>query len=168
MDIYLTLIPFKTCSCCGVSKEISLFTKSRATKDGLQYKCKDCQKAYDKARYQANPDKVKARHKAWGEAHKDDPSFIVMRSQGRRIPIALKGIKRAASSKELVGGWNEMVTHLESQFEPGMTWDNHGTWHIDHIKPCASFDFSDPEQQHECFHWSNTQPLWAADNIAKG
>jgi hypothetical protein len=51
-----------------------------------------------------------------------------------------------------------------------MSWDNYGFrgWHIDHKKPCALFDLSLPEQQRECFHFSNLQPLWAADNLAKG
>jgi len=50
-----------------------------------------------------------------------------------------------------------------------MTWSNYGKgWHIDHIKPCASFDLSNPEQQKICFHYTNLQPLWAIDNIKKG
>lgn len=51
-----------------------------------------------------------------------------------------------------------------------MTWANYGKsgWHIDHIKPCASFDLSDPDQQKACFHYSNLQPLWAFDNLSKG
>jgi hypothetical protein len=63
----------------------------------------------------------------------------------------------------------ELVAHLEAQFLPGMTWDNYGLhgWHIDHIRPCASFDLTDPEQQRECFHYTNLQPLWAEDNIRK-
>jgi hypothetical protein len=65
---------------------------------------------------------------------------------------------------------DELRQHLEAQFTDGMTWDNYGRtgWHIDHIRPCASFDLSDPEQQRECFHYSNLQPLWAVDNIRKG
>lgn len=60
--------------------------------------------------------------------------------------------------------------HLESQFLPGMTWENHSPdgWHIDHKKPCASFDLTDPEQQKACFHYTNLQPLWATDNLSKG
>ena len=41
-------------------------------------------------------------------------------------------------------------------------------WHIDHIKPCASFDLTDPKQQQQCFHYSNLQPLWWYDNLSKG
>lgn len=51
-----------------------------------------------------------------------------------------------------------------------MSWDNYGYrgWHIDHIKPCASFDLTDPNQREQCFHFSNLQPMWAKDNLSKG
>jgi hypothetical protein len=62
----------------------------------------------------------------------------------------------------------QLRKHLEAQFTEGMTWDNHGEWHIDHIKPCASFDLTDAEQQLECFNYTNLQPLWASDNLSKG
>lgn len=60
--------------------------------------------------------------------------------------------------------------HIESLWLPGMSWNNWGPtgWHIDHIKPCASFDLTDPEQQKQCFHYTNLQPLWYVDNIRKG
>lgn len=50
-----------------------------------------------------------------------------------------------------------------------MSWDNYGYrgWHIDHIKPCSSFNLSDIKEQKKCFHYSNMQPLWWKDNIAK-
>ena len=51
-----------------------------------------------------------------------------------------------------------------------MAWDNWGKFgrHIDHIRPCASFDLTDPVEQRKCFHFSNLQPLWAYDNHVKG
>ena len=49
-----------------------------------------------------------------------------------------------------------------------MTRKNYGLWHVDHIKPCFSFDLTDPEQQKICFHYTNLQPLWALENIKKG
>ena len=48
---------------------------------------------------------------------------------------------------------------LEAKFTEGMTWENHGEWHIDHIKPCCSFDLTKEEEQIKCFHYSNLQPL---------
>lgn len=61
-----------------------------------------------------------------------------------------------------------LKNHLESQFAKGMSWDNYGKWHVDHIKPISKFDLSDDEQIKECFNYCNLQPLWAADNIRKG
>lgn len=64
---------------------------------------------------------------------------------------------------------DQIKIHLENQFTQGMNWDNYGLrgWHIDHIRPCSSFDLSDPEQVKECFHYTNLQPLWAKDNWKK-
>jgi len=63
---------------------------------------------------------------------------------------------------------NELWDHLESLFIEGMTRENYGEWHVDHIKPCASFDLSNPKEQQKCFHYTNLQPLWALDNLSKG
>ena len=73
-------------------------------------------------------------------------------------------------TRELIGCTpKHLREHLESQFKPGMTWGNYGLfgWHIDHIRPCASFDLTDPEQQKACFNYKNLQPLWAEENLKK-
>jgi len=58
---------------------------------------------------------------------------------------------------------------LEGLFKPDMTWANYGAeWHIDHKRPCVSFNLTDPAQQRECFHYTNLQPLWATENLQKG
>lgn len=96
----------------------------------------------------------------------------LVRRLRERVRQAIKeqgGVKSAATL-ELIGcSVLEVRAHLEKLFLPGMTWTNHGFhgWHIDHIKPCAAFDLSDPKQQRECFHWTNLQPLWAEDNLRK-
>lgn len=62
------------------------------------------------------------------------------------------------------------MDYLESKFEPGMSWENHGRypgWQIDHIIPCSLFDLTKAEHQKRCFAFHNLQPLWAADNIRK-
>ena len=49
-----------------------------------------------------------------------------------------------------------------------MSWSNHGkVWEIDHIKPCASFNLSNFEQQKQCFHYTNLQPLTIFENRSK-
>jgi hypothetical protein len=80
------------------------------------------------------------------------------------------GARKAASTMELIGCTiTEIRSHLEGKFLPGMTWDNCGRngWHIDHIRPCDSFNLEDPDQQRICFHFKNLQPMWEADNISK-
>ena len=77
---------------------------------------------------------------------------------------------KASNARNLIGcSYTDLRKHLENLFSPGMTWENNGRhgWHIDHIRPCASFDLTDPEQQKQCFHYTNLQPLWAKDNPAK-
>jgi hypothetical protein len=57
---------------------------------------------------------------------------------------------------------------LEGKFKERMSWENHGDWHIDHIKPCASFNLLDEEEKKKCFHYTNLQLLWASENLSKG
>ena len=81
----------------------------------------------------------------------------------------IKNLKKSKSSIELLGcNVDFLKEYIESKFTSGMSWDNRGIhgWHIDHILPCASFDLSDPEQQKQCFHYTNLQPLWATTAIA--
>ena len=63
----------------------------------------------------------------------------------------------------------ELKTHIENQFEDGMTWENwtYDGWHLDHIVPCSSFDLTKEKEQEKCFHYKNLQPLWAEDNLSK-
>lgn len=82
--------------------------------------------------------------------------------------VKIQDGKQVLSSFALIGcSIDDLKEHLENQFQSGMTWQNFGEWHIDHIRPCASFDLTDPKQQQECFHYTNLQPLWAAENISK-
>lgn len=66
------------------------------------------------------------------------------------------------NNKEYLKNW------LKLQFKEKMSFENYGTWHIDHIRPCSSFDLSLSEHQEACFHYTNLQPLWAKENLKKG
>lgn len=98
------------------------------------------------------------------------PRYLLVCNLRRRVLTALKGHRRCTSTFLLLGCSREYLrARLEAKFRPGMTWENYGpVWHVDHIRPCASFDLTDPAQQRECFHFSNLQPLFAAENLAKG
>lgn len=61
-----------------------------------------------------------------------------------------------------------LKAHLEKQFHEGMSWENYGRWHIDHIMPLAAFDLTSKDQQLKAWHFTNLQPLWMLDNLIKG
>ena len=96
------------------------------------------------------------------------PNVKIAHNIRRRVLLALKGEMKSKPTFKLLGcDLKTLWEYLESKFKPGMTRENHGKWHIDHIKPCASFNLADPEQQSICFHYTNLQPLWAEDNFKK-
>ena len=100
----------------------------------------------------------------------EDPCWALARALRNRLSSVLrqKGINKSTGAYRLVGcSLAELKAHLESQFITGMNWSNYGEWHIDHIRPCASFDLTQEDQQQICFHWTNLQPLWAVENLQK-
>ena len=73
------------------------------------------------------------------------------------------GQNKPARTEQLLGcTWIEAKAHFERLFQEGMTWDNHGEWHIDHIRPVASFKL---DELHLMNHINNLQPLWAEENL---
>lgn len=108
----------------------------------------------------------------WRNRYNTDSSFNLKIKLRRRIYMALRKQEQNKSGKtiDLLGcNFEEYKAHIESLFTEGMTWEKvrNGAIHIDHIRPCASFDLSDPEQQKLCFHYTNLQPLWWYDNLLK-
>jgi hypothetical protein len=118
-----------------------------------------------KLRMQLTQDRRRSRDRA---RRKLDPAFRAKQNISRRLRKLLSQDKHESTVKFLGCSVGCLKQWLSYQFEPGMTWDNYGEWHIDHVRPCASFDLTDPEQQKQCFHWTNLQPLWAVDNLKKG
>ena len=173
----------KKCSTCKSLKPATnkCFSLSKKNKDGFNHRCKQCRR---EAEYWIDVEKAKSKQKVYYEEnkekinvqttnytrrkYKEDLNFRLLNICRSRVTLALKGKVKSKNTLELIGGSAEnLKKHLESQFTEGMTWDNHGKWHIDHIKPCAVFDFTVKGQQHECFHYTNLQPLWAEENMRK-
>lgn len=170
------------------------FHKSNSSKCGLHSRCKSCKKLLEIERRKKNPEKALLRDEFYREKYREkklsyskdygqknkkrlnekrkkryhsDPKYKMKHIlRGRFYGVITK---KYQSSMDFGCSIEELCSHIESQFSDGMTWENHGNkgWHIDHIKPCCAFDLTDPQQQRECFHYSNLQPLWAIDNLKK-
>jgi hypothetical protein len=100
-----------------------------------------------------------------------DPGFAVNARMKAMVANVLRGKKNGRSWKELVGyGPADLVSHLERQFLPGMSWDNRTAWDIDHIQPVSSFSFQTAEcdEFKACWALSNLRPLWRKKNREKG
>jgi len=176
----------KTCNKCGENKDTSFFYKHKTGRLGVDGRCKPCRvgdvvdyqkrnpektKQHKRNTYTRNSRKYKDRAIAYAKIkYANDPEFKVTQTLRTRLRLALKGTCKADTTKSLLGcTYEEARAHIEAQFTEGMSWDKMGVHgiHIDHIRPCASFDLTDPEQQRECFHYTNLQPLWAKDNLRK-
>ena len=77
-----------------------------------------------------------------------------------------KGYCKTSKTQEMLGvDWEVCKANIERQFTKGMSWENQGDWHIDHIIPLSSAN-TEQELKKLC-HYSNLQPLWAVDNLMK-
>lgn len=117
-----------------------------------------------------NREKVRANANRYVKQRKTtDPNFKIRCLLRSRLNAAIdKNCKKSSASVLLGCPIPDFKIYLESLFEPGMSWENHGTiWEIDHILPCALFDLTREDHQQHCFHFSNHQPLWKPDNRKK-
>jgi len=188
----------KTCSKCNIEKELLEFYKQTRRVDGLHPWCKLCCKSYELVNIEAkrqrlrrwrlrNPervkelsnvykitrkDKIRIEQNNWQKkARKEREIFILAQNMRARIRLALKNNQKQGSTLEALDcSFEQLKKHLESKFQPEMSWDNYGKngWHIDHIKPLSIFNLKDNEQYKEAFRYTNLQPLWAEDNLKKG
>jgi len=166
----------KKCRICEKEKGINDFSKNINHKYGFHDACKECYIDAWRIYCSQNRNKIRAiNRKSYlinREKNENNPAFVVARLTRRRIFDACRAqmIKPKLKPLELIGcSWQQFAEYLESKFGDKLSWDNRGLhgWHIDHIKPCASFDLSDEQQLKQCFHYTNCQPLWYSDNISK-
>lgn len=135
--------------------------------------------SYAKEYDSKNKEKIKKYKEKWNQENKEyyknymndkyykDINFKITNNIRSRFYHAIKNINKSTSILKLIGcSIEHLRNYIESQFLPEMSWDNHGKiWEIDHIRSCATFDLSDIQQQKECFHYTNLQPLFKTTQV---
>jgi len=121
--------------------------------------------------YRRRPEVKKRTNKYFQERRVKDPQFCLSLRVRSRITSALRlsNIKKSHKTRELIGcSYAFLKKHIEKQFRDGMSWDKPNSFHIDHIRPLASFDLTDSKQLKAACHWTNLQPLYPQENLKKG
>lgn len=181
----------KLCKACNTEKSFVEFHKNKLGKLGLATSCKKCvilrtkkwklenrdkdrenKKVSFKNFYEKNKKREIARSANYLiSRRKTDVGFKLRGDLRARLNGILQGKNKAGSAvRDLGCSIEDLLKHLEAQFQPEMTWENHGKygWHIDHKIPLSKFDLTDREQFLKACHFTNLQPLWAIDNLKKG
>lgn len=168
----------------GLNSECKLCSKNRV----IKWAKKNVKKAnLNKKRWSLlNPDKTKAATRKWSQnnkdkvnakcrrfyhKHKNNPLYKISLSLRSRTLIAIKRKcwKKQNKFNAYIGcSLQELKNHIEKQFKPGMSWNNHSLhgWHIDHIVPLCSA--KTVKELYKLCHYKNLQPLWAQENHSKG
>jgi hypothetical protein len=178
----------KICSKCNQKLVISEFHKRNNRPNGYASQCKSCRSISRKGKYKEyksqyylrykdrqkelqkqNKNRINSRKRIRSkELAKINPNYKIKRNLRHRFWSAVSRDSKKTSVINLIGCTiDELKIYLSQKFTDGMNWENYGEWHIDHIIPCASFDLTEIEQQKQCFHYTNLQPLWCIDNILK-
>ena len=178
------------CTGCKKLKYLTDFNKSSRAKNGLQSVCKLCQYKCIKKWRKKNVNKVRDYRRAYkieyAKKNKDTlrkAGREYMQNVWRKSPrnrlnsnvlnlfrYALKMKREGRRWKKLLAySVEELIEHLENQFDDKMTWDNYGKWHIDHIIPLSHFRYITEKNSEfkKCWALENLQPLWASENRKK-
>ena len=176
----------KKCSKCDVVKPLDEFYKEKPRKDGHRSDCKECLKQYNSQYKHDNKEKISEQKKQYRQDNKkelneyqrnrynNDPAAALRANIKSHINSALKknnSSKMGESALQYLPYTIEQLKeHLESQFKPGMNWDNRGEWHIDHIYPQSKLPYDSMSHPNFQKAWAleNLQPLEASENISKG
>lgn len=154
-----------------------MFRSNKKSTTGYFKTCNDCwkpkqwnsekQKAAEKKYVSNNPEKMRAKWKKAG----DNINRKIRDRLNHRIADAFKSLKTRKANKttNYVGcSIDYLKKWFEFQFDETIGWFNYGDWHIDHVKPCSSFDLSNTEHQLICFNWQNLRPCLKEENMKKG
>lgn len=127
-------------------------------------KCQSYSSAYKKK----NKERVNAYNSSYVKHRKEKDSLFRLRISIRSL-ISMyvnKHYRKNKRTEDILGcSMEEFYKYIETKFQDGMSWDNYGKWHLDHIKPISLAKTE--EEIYELNRYTNFQPLWAIDNFRK-
>jgi hypothetical protein len=149
----------KVCNKCKIEKSVDEFHINKDGKDGYHSQCKKCKNEYKKFYNQINKSKrqeyrLKNKHVGlWRSVLKMSLWRLNTKKEGKTIDLL---------------GYSalDFKIHIESLFTEGMSWNNHGEWHIDHIKPVSSFETTEHPSIVNAL--SNLRPMWSTTRVLNG
>ena len=154
------------------NKEYYLKNKDKIKINVSNYSKKNSQKITEKNKvyYLKNKDKIIKKTSSYRKERISNYYLFKLICLARtRIWQSFKnnGFTKSSKTYKLLGcTFEEFKEHLEKQFKDGMSWENQGEWHLDHIHPISLAESE--EEIIKLNHYTNFQPLWAEENIRKG
>jgi hypothetical protein len=163
----------KICSVCNIEKPIDTFYKSYRHKDGYFKWCNICHE--NKVKNKGNNKKIKRTPEYMKEYNKEKSKDIIfqLKYQVRSnlhsyLRRNINSYKNNSTMKYIGCSFEFLKKWFEYNFDKNMSWDNRGSyWHIDHIKPCNSYDLTIQTDIYLCYNWTNLRPLEKTNNILK-
>jgi hypothetical protein len=117
--------------------------------------------------YHKNKETERKKNNDWKKNNlKTDPLERMKKNIRDRIREYLTGENKSKRTFDIIGLDKEKFkSYIENKFTEGMTWENYGKWHLDHIKPLYLSE--NEEDLIKLNHYTNLQPLWSEDNLKK-
>lgn len=163
--------------CKDCLHEYRMARKEHMTEYNKEYwiKTKDIQLKKHKIWKEANKNHINEYRKNYAKVWrlkqlKTNPKYRIIKNLRCRLYSAIKfgyGLKTESTLHLLSCTLDFFQEYISAKFEDGMSWNNYGKWHLDHIIPCNSWDLSKPEEVKMCFHYLNLQPMWGPLNSSK-
>jgi hypothetical protein len=149
----------KICNKCNIEKSVDGFHINKLGKDGYHCQCKDCKNTYKKEYNKNNQSKR--------QEYRLKNKHVGLWRSVLKMSLWRLNTKKEGYTIDLLGYSSlEFKEYIESLFTEGMSWGNHGEWHVDHIKSVSTFDTTEHPSIVNAL--SNLRPMWGTTRVING
>ena len=161
----------KYCPRCKTEKTLDSFGYEKSKKDKKQGYCKSCVSNYFSIRMM-DPKKKRRKYdqhviymkEKWLQKPENRAAHYLRTNNTHlltRLINNFDSVKEETVEKLFYIDKQGFMDHLENLFEPGMSWDNYGAWHLDHITDLGNFNVLNDRELRKANHYKNIRPMWA-------